>query len=66
MLCLSSHWNRDATPINQGSVALDPAQVSALAAMPMSCMDLDKYLEKAEPDRTVTMRDFDADFPLAE
>ncbi len=34
--------------------------------MPMSCMDLDKYLEKAEPDLSVQMRDFDADFPLAE
>ncbi len=51
--------------MERGSVALSPEQITALARLPMSAIDLGKYLEQAQPDGSIGLRDFDGDFPLA-
>jgi len=56
---------RELVPIKHGEIEVSPAQVAALAAMPLSGLDLSKYLQKAPADSSITLRDFDADFPLS-
>lgn len=57
--------DRELVPIKHGEIEVSPAQVAALAAMPLSGLDLSKYLQKAPADSSITLRDFDADFPLS-
>lgn len=57
--------SRKLVPVRYGSLELNETQVVSLAAMPLSELNLDKYLQKSPADASITLRDFDADFPLA-